>query len=453
MNDVKKLQEERIKIFHDVDNSIIPKRVPVNVNLPLEVVAQYGNLDLVETQWDPQKIAEPAEKLCGELYSDVCPFGGSLRLPSFYTPLKSQSFIMGSNGLFQHPEVVGMLPEEYEELIKNPYNCIMEKILPRHYKALDPKDPVNAMLAFTKGLLGWSGDLAVTGAIGGQLSEKYGYNPQGLFSGGFTEAPFDFLSDQLRSFKGISMDIRRCPEKVGEACEALYPLIKKMGMPRELNAHCRTFMPLHMPTFMREKDFAKFWWPTFKRLLDDYAAMGIRGILFCEDNWMRYLDYLLELPDNTILMFEYGDPKEIKEKLGHKHIITGLYPFSYMKTHTKQESVDLAKKYIDTLAPGGKYIFGFDKNPLVFKDVNMENLCAVAETVRDYGVYSNPGEQVGTLFNKGDYKNSETSLIQSQYYKSWPEYKTENPGVSDFGAPKLQGLEEMLYGFIMFLLV
>lgn len=39
---------------------------------------------------------------------------------------------------------------------------------------------------------------------------------------------------------------------------------------------------------------------------------------------------------NLSLMFEYGDPKEIKAKLGHKHIITGLYPFSYMKTHTKR---------------------------------------------------------------------------------------------------------------------
>ena len=30
-------------------------------------------------------------------------------------------------------------------------------------------------------------------------------------------------------------------------------------------------MPLHMPTYMREKDFAKLYWPTFKRQLDEYA--------------------------------------------------------------------------------------------------------------------------------------------------------------------------------------
>ncbi|MFZ7120520.1 MAG: hypothetical protein ACOWWH_06185 [Eubacteriaceae bacterium] len=70
-----------------------------------------------------------------------------------YTPLKSQSFVMGSNGTMQHPEVTGMLVEEYDYLIESPYDCLLEKVIPRQNKALDFSDPVNAMISFAKGYL------------------------------------------------------------------------------------------------------------------------------------------------------------------------------------------------------------------------------------------------------------------------------------------------------------
>lgn len=48
MADVKALQQERISIYHDVFDNKIPKRVPVNLSFALEVVAQYGKLNLVD---------------------------------------------------------------------------------------------------------------------------------------------------------------------------------------------------------------------------------------------------------------------------------------------------------------------------------------------------------------------------------------------------------------------
>ncbi len=140
--------------------------------------------------------------------------------------------------------------------------------------------------------------------------EKYGYGP-GVppSANGFTAAPFDFIADQLRGFKEISMDVRRMPEKLAEACEAVYPIMFKKGLPSKPTGYSSIFLPLHMPTYIREKDFAKLWWPSFKRMIDEYASLGIQCKLYCEDDWTRYLDYLYELPTNTILVFEYGDPK------------------------------------------------------------------------------------------------------------------------------------------------
>lgn len=454
MSDVKALQQERIGIYHDIYDNKIPKRVPVNIMFSFEAIAGFGGIDLVEAQWKPSMTEEATDRLCQILYSDTCPSLGSLRFPSFYTALESQSFVMGSNGFIQHPDVVGMLPEEYDYLIEKPYDCLLERVIPRQYKALDLNDPLKAMLSFTKGVLSYNNDMMEAFSIVGKMTEKYGYYPGApLGSSGFTEAPFDFLADQLRSFKGISMDVRRMPEKVADACEALYPIVFKLGLPKVISNYGTVMMPLHMPTFMREKDFAKLWWPSFKKMVDEYASMGIHCQIFCEDDWTRYLDYLYELPTDTTLMFEYGDPKQIKEKLGKKHIITGLYPVSMLKTHTKEQCINKAKEMIDILAPGGKYIFSLDKSPLTIKDINMENLIAVAETVRDYGVYSNPGETAGMQFNKDDYKALPRRELESKYYRTWEHYKEEHPEVSDFGAPKLQGYEEMLFNYLMNLLI
>lgn len=453
MTEIKALQQERISIYHDVFDNKIPKRVPVNIGLPFEVVAQFGELNLVEAQWNPERIEEAAEKMCQAVYSDVCVFMGSFRFPSFYQALDSQSFVMASNGFIQHPEVVGMLPEDYDYLIEKPYDCILERVLPRQYKAFNLDDPVNTVISFAKSILAYNNDFMQAGKIIGKLTEKHGYYPGSLFAGGFTEAPFDFLADQLRSFKGISVDVRRMPEKVAEACEALYPIVFKKGLPTNISKYAPVFIPLHMPTFMREKDFAKLYWPTFKRLVDEYASLGVHCNIFCEDDWTRYLEYLQDLPTDTVMMFEYGDPKLIKEKLGDKHIITGLYPLMNLKTKSKEECVDEAKRYIDILAPGGKYIFNFDKNPLLLDDINIENLCAVAETVRDYGVYSNAGETAGKEFNKEDYKVESSRKLESKYYKTWEEYKALNPRVSDFGEAKLQGLEESIFQYLMYLML
>src|SRR5699024_5797697 len=100
-----------------------------------------------------------------------------------YTPLKSKSFVMGSNGFMQHPEVMGLLEEEYDELIENPYDCLLEKVVPRLYKALDLSDPVNAMLSFAKGVLGKNDAMMAGGAIMMKLIEKYGYREIGMNSG------------------------------------------------------------------------------------------------------------------------------------------------------------------------------------------------------------------------------------------------------------------------------
>jgi hypothetical protein len=378
MADIKKLQEERTQLFKDLFDGKIPKRVPISVNFPLEFSIQYAGKDLAKAQWDTSMLGEIFEKICKNFISDVLPVQ-ALRFPVYYKMLGARNFIMSSSGFLQHPEVSGLEAGEYDEFIKSPYNCIMKKVLPRIYTELNT-DPVQRSLVMAKAFKAFYDELNNVTVIYEKLIEKYGYSSFGN-TNGFIEAPFDFMSDQLRGFKGMTGDIRRRPDKVAAACEAVTPILVKGGIPASPSKYAGTFIPLHMAPYIRTKDFEKLYWPSFKREVEELAAAGQPSLLFVENDWTRYVDYLYELPENTRMWFEYGDPKFMKEKLGKKHILTGFYPISMLKTGTKQECIDKAKELVDILAPGGKYMFGFDKAIITADSIKIENLQAVLEYV------------------------------------------------------------------------
>ncbi|MEG0378879.1 MAG: uroporphyrinogen decarboxylase family protein, partial [Eubacterium sp.] len=399
----KKIQNERTKLFEDYYDNIIPERMPVAFNFALHQIETYGNVSMIDGQYDYTKLHEPARKMAKEIYSDTCPISGvnkDSRVAGFYQTIDSQSFKMGSSGYVQHPEVMVMQETEYGELIKDPYKFCVDTVIPRQHKGLSLDKPVlmAKKLLMAKSYLNDSAE--EMGGVIKELIEQEGYYPgQPKGSGGFTAAPFDFLSDQLRSFSKMPRDIRRHKTEVLEACEALLPLMFKYGLPQNPVPTGSIMTPLHMPTFLKEKETATFWNPTFKKMVQEFHARGARVLAFCEDNWMRYIDMMQDWPAGMILRFEYGDPKLIADKLAGKFLIQGLYPLSLIKTGTKQQCIDKAKALLDIMMPTGSYLFSFDKGPILLSDMNLENYRALSEFVRDYAVYKNAGDTFGTKLN------------------------------------------------------
>ncbi len=458
-DDVKKLQEKRFKLYSDFFNNKLPEWVPMELGFGTQVVGGYGNSNLFDFQYDYTKLYEPAMTLADKIYSDkpiTSPVHQNLsRPPAFYQSLGSQSFVMGNNGFVQHPEVVGMMADEYDRLIEDPYAFLWEVVLPRQYKNLDLSNPVNMVISFEMSKLAMAEDANASMPMFLDLIDQKGYYPGGpVTSAGFSEAPFDFIADQLRSFSGISKDVRRQRSKIKEACEQLLPLCFYWGLPAQPHPEGSVFTPLHMPTFMREKDFAELWYPTYKTMLEQWAATGARTTAFCEDDWTRYLDYLLDLPAGTVLWFEYGDPKTIKEKLGDKMIIRGLYPVTLMKTGTKQECIDKAKELLDIMMPGGGYIFGFDKNPLTIEDINVDNYAAVAEFVHEYARYDNPGEAYGTPLNSEGFIRDESIIgpFKSKYRFNWEDFKEKCPLVPESARARFESYDLNIFKQVMNLL-
>lgn len=375
--------KETNQLFIDIDEGRIPKRVPVYTWMDITYIMQYAGVDLRRAQWDVANFKEMVEVGAKSFQSDINP-ATFTRLIPVYKILGAVNFLMSSEGQIQHPEITGMQPEEYDDMIADPYKFTHDKILPRLYKNLDT-DPEKRAMVFSKAMKAQSDIFGQIFAHHDVMAEKYGlaYDRVGCQ----TIAPFDQVADQFRSFSGISTDIRRYPDKVIKACEAVLPMMIKSGVKPHSSRQKRTFIPLHMAPYLREKDFEKFYWPTFKQLIEALWQAGAAPLLFVEQDWTRFLDYLNELPAGTQMMFEYGDPKVIKEKVGKKHIISGLYPLTLLSRGSKQVCIDKAKELIDILAPGGNYIFSFDKVALNLKDADPENIIAVNEFVKEYAVY------------------------------------------------------------------
>jgi hypothetical protein len=141
------------------------------------------------------------------------------------------------------------------------------------------------------------------------------------------------------------------------------------------------FIPLHLAPFIKLSDFEKYFWPTLEELVVEMDKAGIACSLFAEEDWTRYAEYLARLPKSSIIWFEYGDYKKLKETVGKNHLIGGFYDPTITLTKSKEDCIDEVKRLIDVCAPGGNYYFTFDKGVLDIKSVNVPKLQAVLEWV------------------------------------------------------------------------
>ncbi|MBU4541515.1 uroporphyrinogen decarboxylase family protein [uncultured Acetobacterium sp.] len=385
MSDTKGLLNERLIRIEKAINLEKPDRIPIFALNSPEVAIDYCGRHLKTATWNLEVLRESLPIYYRDMKVDGA-LSTFLRCPGIYTTIGSQNFVPNKDGFMQHPEVCGMLESEYEELIKDPFKTLVEKVLPRQYKAFDQPGMLGG-LNLAKGALSHQRHSRMLREIDSHCSATVGVP---IISENMIQAPFDFLADQLRSFIGISVDMHRCPELVEQACEALYPLLLRWGVTSYSGAPKRIpaiFMPLHMPSFLNPKQFERFYWPTFSRLVNTLTGMGYTVALFIEGNWSKRYDYLASLKPNVVGIFEYGEMKTIKEKLGKTMCIMGNYPIGALKSQSTEACIDLAKKMIDEGAPGGGYIFTTGKSILRGTGLDLEKLQAVHQYVIDHGKY------------------------------------------------------------------
>lgn len=377
--------EAKNKRFHDAIEMKVPDRVPILMQ-SISWGFAYSQSNLNEVYKDPYKLFKGQTKYCEDIYSDAI-FIAAIDAPlSLYDALKPprRQYIVSDDGFsLQHVEIADMLPDEYPELIKDPKAFIANEMLPRRFPVLAEPYPKNyEALKKSYDEIIYFMDIATKSVK--WAKEEYGLP---VMSSGVFYTPADMLFDFFRGFKGLIMDIRKKPEEVSAACDALADYACELKF-ANLKKGDIMFMPLHVATYLNPKQFEQIYWPSLKKVCEAAIVKGIRPVLYLENDWTPYMDYLLQLPKNSIsIMIEYGDIAEIKKKYGYHMSIIGGMPCEKLRFIPVQESVDYAKRVIDTLGPDGGFVFSTDKLLLSPGDIDVENYKAVVETVREYGKY------------------------------------------------------------------
>ena len=200
--------------------------------------------------------------------------------------------------------------------------------------------------------------------------------------------PFDMVSHSMRGMNGTMQDMFRQPENILRACDKILELTLARPMPQPSeNGYIRMFMTNTRGSddFMSTKHFDKFYWPTFKKLVDTLIDRGATPCIFFEGNFTSRLEYLLKFPKGKLLArLDTTDIYKAKEILKDHVCIQGNVPSTLLQVGTVQQVKDYCKELIDKVGEGG----GFILSPRSSTDeVKPENLKAMIEFTQEYGVY------------------------------------------------------------------
>ncbi|HEY3423845.1 MAG TPA: hypothetical protein VGL27_03545, partial [Negativicutes bacterium] len=288
MSDMGKVCEERIKDIITTCNHKEPKRVPVMGKMASWAVAYAGakTRDLVNNR---ELQVEKWTSFLKEIYVD-CMFGFGIGIPmKTIWALESKTFFISNDEVtIQHKQNTPMLVEEYPELIKDPISFMINKICPRKFPALNKPYPENleSLRKAALGLLDYAQDLT---AITKRAKEQYGVAP---IVRSKLHPPLDVMFDRLRGFTDGAVDMRRNPQWLVEACEALRPIYMKLAEDDITGEYPFVVTAAHCPTFLGPRNFAKFFWPTYKKMLLRVKELGTQTFVFMEGSWEPYYDFL-----------------------------------------------------------------------------------------------------------------------------------------------------------------
>jgi hypothetical protein len=390
-----------------------PDRVPVTL-LPSMFPFINAGMTIQEAMYDYDKTVAAFRKFILEFQPDMHIGAAQAGPGKFYEILDYKLYSWPGHGVkpehsYQCNEGEYMTADEYDILIMDPSFYFRNFYLPRVFRTLEPWNmlpPLTGILEiygvafnfipyalppvqgafkalFEAGAeaLKWA---TMIGGLNGELA-TLGF-PNIL--GGFTKAPFDTIGDTLRGTRGIMLDMYRQPDKLLKALDALVPIMIGMGIgAAQQTGNPQIFMPLHKGAdgFLSPEQFRKFYWPTFKAVLEGLIEGGCIPFPALEGHWGSRLEVIQDVPKGkTMWMVDQTDMAEAKATLGRNACLIGNVSSSMLKLATPDEVRAYCKKLIDTAGRDGGFIMG---NGAFFDEAKPENVKAMVDFTKEYGVY------------------------------------------------------------------
>jgi len=410
--EAQKAYQDRVRRFIAVFKLEKPDRVPVILpagSFPL----YYAGMTLKEGMRDNERLCQAYRKFMADFESDT------LTAPGMVPCAKASDIIDNLNvkwpghglpddaSMMQFVEGEYMKADEYDLFLEDVTDYCLRYYLPRSLGALAPfanfpptpfilgmaakflmptvmpqvRAAYKAMIDYGEETAKWMGPLLQFEAE----ATAAGY--PSMF-GGQAHAPFDILADTLRGTKGIVTDMYRQPEKLLAAMDKVTQMnidcgidgVKRSGRPI-------VFFALHKgdDTFMSNKQYEKFYWPTFRKVILGLIEEGIVPLLFAEGRYDNRLEIIKDLPRGKVVWhFDRTDMFRAKKILGDNACIAGNVPASLLITGTPKDVKEYCRKLIEVCGEGGGFILtggaSIDKG-------NPDNLRAMTEAVMEYGVY------------------------------------------------------------------
>ena len=397
VKDTEKLYTERLARYTAAMSNEKPDKIPIRPFVA-EFTAKYAGYTCQEVTHDYNKAFAAARKCAADFDWDAV-VGNMVYIWTGLTQAIGLKYygvpgidIPADTGFqYREPpeEAAFMKPEEYDQLIEDPTAFLFNVWLPRvstDVSEIGQPASYRNNLSFLKGGMAM---LSYFNSFGQQNALLRSESGTVSAIAGILKAPFDILADKLRGYLGLVTDLFERPEKVMAACEALMPHLLQValsGADPDKNVPIGFWMHRGCVPFITHEHFDKFQWPTLKPIIEEIWARGHQVLFYAEGDWNPHLKSFAQLPDKSIVYHvDKADIFEAHKAIGHKFCISGGIDNALLSYGTADEVRQCCKKVIDGVAGDGGYIM--DANAIIQNDASIENIRAMTEFTREYGVY------------------------------------------------------------------
>jgi hypothetical protein len=282
-----------------------------------------------------------------------------------------------------------MKPDEYDALIEDPTGYLLNVWMLRTSRRLVGPGEANTVQNNVAWLMGGMAMMQYFTAFGPQVQRLRRECGTASAIAGILKSPFDIIADKFRGYIGLTMDLFERPKKVLAAAEALMPHMLHVALSTaDPNKEVPITIWMHRGCvpFVTPDQFDNYYWPTLKPIIQEIWAHGHQTLFYAEGKWKHHWDSFRELPAGSIIYHcDRDDVFEAHRALGDRFAISGGIPNYLLSFGKPQEVRAFCKKVIDEVAADGGYIM--DAGAIMQNDTSIENIKAMTEFTRDYGVY------------------------------------------------------------------
>ncbi len=405
----RQVREERLQRFNDAVQLKRPDRVPI-ATFTHYFIPRYSGLTNRAAWYEPEKMADAFVKAATDFRWDMAAFVGSIMSPGKametlgFSHMKWPGHGLPENAPHQYVEAEHMLAGEYDEFLRNPGDFTVRRLLPRISSAVAPLaylpplqtlyptymyalpnliDSLRTMISAAEELRAWQEFRTKTRIA----LEEAGFPSVGE---SICFPPFDQFSDYYRGLKGSTLDMFRRPDKLLAAIEVITePLIERVTVSAKASGNPRVFIPMHRGAagFMSNEQFARFYWPSTKRLFLALIDAGLTPMPWFEGDYTPRLEFLAELPRGKVAAhMDIVDVPRFKEVLGDTMCFWGNIPAQLFVAGTPAQITDYVRMLIDTFGDTGALIVDGAVAGIP-DEAKVENAMAMTEAVYKYGVF------------------------------------------------------------------